>query len=135
MLHTLASYKQHVRCHAGATIFLPLQPSRALAVNNSMIRISLKHLVSYEGMGVAIVRCFLGCSCAQVLIDAAWDGRHSEHRSHNWMRRNVSAHLVYSFLARVEDSEKECIVALTVAQKTSSLAHRFVLKDVAIQLA
>lgn len=86
----------------------------------SVVTVNIEHLVSYESMGIATVRCVGGCSCATQRIDA--------HRTD--AHRNVSVFLQHSFELR--GTSDKCGLQLQVLPETSSGGYKFKVRTVTL---
>ena len=85
------------------------------ASEDSIAKVQLSHLVSYEHMGQAQVSCVSGCECEGMLVDAH-DGRFQQS-------------ITQSATLLVTMSE-ECVIKLVVMHETSSGGHKFKLQHV-----
>ena len=106
----------------GAQLYLPLDVSFAAASTASLLNIRLLHLTSYEGMGIAYLRCVAGCQCPMVRIDAhnvAKDGR-----------RNESTFKEFSFQATTFPQSQGCLLGLHLSAESSSGGHKFKVRSV-----
>ena len=95
----------------------------ATSSSDALVTASIEHLVSYEGMGAAAVRCVGGCSCDEQRIDAHRVDAH----------RNVSVYLQHTFTLR--GASAECGLQLQVLQRTSSGAHKFKVRTITLSAA
>ena len=111
----------------GATLLFPVDSRYSGGTSapagtpvSSVVRASIEHLVSYESMGVASVRCGGGCSCDVQRIDA--------HRTD--AHRNVSVFLQHTF--DVRGASPRCELQLQVLAETSSGGHKFKVRTVTL---
>ena len=118
-----------------ATAFLEIDVSFAMraahAAHTGAAAIDLKllHLTSYEGMGVARVRCAGACACDLQRIDA--------HRTS--ATRNVSVFVEHVIRARAGtdaarrmDESSTCVLVVWVTNETSSGAHKFKIRQLTV---
>ena len=87
------------------------------------VTILIEHMVSYEGMGVAAVRCGSGCVCEEQRIDA--------HRAGEV--RDVSVFRRHSFAAHALASGAPCELRFEVLAATSSGGHKFKVRGLTIR--
>ena len=87
------------------------------------VTILIEHMVSYEGMGVASVRCGSGCVCEEQRIDA--------HRAGEV--RDVSVFRRHSFAAHALASGAPCELRFEVLAATSSGGHKFKVRGLTIR--
>ena len=90
--------------------------------SSSSVVVRIEHLVSYENMGVATVRCVGKCVCELQRIDA--------HRTD--AHRNVSVFLQHSFALRGSYDAADCALQLQVQPETSSGGHKFKVRTVTL---
>ena len=96
----------------------------AIARNASRLTVHIEHLTSYEGMGVAAIRCVGGCTCPTQRVDAHKTDAH----------RNVSVFLQHSF-ELAAGLGGECALQLQILPDTSSGAHKFKVRTVTLSSA
>ena len=103
----------------GSTALLRLASPLPLARQQQPSRgtLSIVHLSSYSGMGIATVQCVRGCECATLEIDAHRGGRLDR------LRRHVS--IWQTIQHEVQLMARACMVAVVVLNRTSSGAHKF----------
>jgi len=116
----------------GATIHFPIDVrmprvgnGAALGRNASKLMVHIEHLTSYEGMGVAAIRCVGSCSCPVQTVDATKRDAH----------RNVSVFLQHSFELYAGEAASECALQLQILPQTSSGAHKFKVRTVTLSTA
>jgi len=114
----------------GATLVFPIDSRMGPAANGAAapsspasVRVSIEHLVSYEHMGIAAVRCNGGCTCDVQRINA--------HRTD--AHRNVSVFLQHSF--DLHGASSECKLQIQVLDETSSDGHKFKVRTVTLSAA
>lgn len=125
-----ASHKQSpgvVALVPGAQLYLPLDAPFARGTTGSVVLISLLHLRSYEGMGVAHLRCVAGCWCSEHRIDA--------HRPARPSMRNESVFKEFSFKADFERGDTKCLLSLRLSAETSSGGHKFKVRSLTARQA
>ena len=81
----------------------------------TQVSVGLVHLVSYEHMGMAAVRCVAGCECEPQVIDA-----------HQRDGRRASVFVPHEFNATMTSS---CSLEVRVLERTSSGEHKFKLVE------
>lgn len=111
-----------VAVRPGAQLYLPLDVSFAASITGSSFVVSMLHLTSFEGMGVAYLSCLAGCECAQQRIDA--------HRVAKDGRRNESTYKEFSFKVTTQLRSQSCLLALHLSRETSSGAHKFKVRSI-----
>ena len=82
--------------------------------------LTITHLSSYEGMGIARATCVSGCSCAPIELDG--------HRGTERQPRYVSIWEDREIALEMMDSSATCVVALEVLGTTRSGANKFKVK-------
>ena len=111
-----------VALQPGAQLYLPLDVSFAGANAGTSIAVSLLHLTSFEGMGMAYVSCLAGCECSQERINA--------HRVAKAGQRNESTYKEFSFTITTQRQSQSCLLALRLSSETSSGAHKFKVRSI-----
>ena len=102
----------------GATLFLPLDVAFAASEKETELHVELLHLRSYEGMGIADVRCLAGCRCDAQRIDA--------HAAPTAGKRNESVFKLHGWRAwALARSQASCLLALRLSDDTSSGSFKF----------
>lgn len=96
---------------------------------SSVVKVRIEHLVSYEHMGIATVRCVGSCACDAHSIDAHRVDAH----------RNVSVFLQYAFDLRYGDAPSTeraaggaCALQMQILPQTSSGGHKFKVRTVTV---
>ena len=111
----------------GAQLYLPLDVSLAGASTGRTLVIALLHLRSYEGMGIAILRCVAGCSCPSHRIDA--------HEPPEPAKRNESVYGEYDFRVQVAEQSYGCLLALRLDEESSSGGFKFKVRSITARAA
>jgi len=79
------------------------------------VTVGLVHLVSYEHMGRASVRCVAGCECADQIIDA-------HQKLDETTERRASVYLVHDMNVTMQSF---CSLEVRVLKRSSSGEHKF----------
>ena len=106
----------------GTTTAPAASAAAAAAASVPSVVVRIEHLVSYEHMGIATVRCVGRCACDVQRIDA--------HRTD--AHRNVSVFLQHAFPLRGSYEAAECALQLQVLPETSSGGHKFKVRTVTL---
>lgn len=85
-----------------------------------VVKASIEHLTSYEGMGRAMIRCVDGCACEPQTIDAHRVDAH----------RNVSVYLQHTFT--IAGGSPTCGVQLQVLNESSSGGFKFKVRTITL---
>ena len=101
----------------GATLYLPLDVAFAASTNQTALEVELLHLTSYEGMGIADVRCLAGCRCDAQRIDA--------HVPQAPGKRNESVFSPYQWRAWTLGDSRSCLLLARLSDDTSSGGFKF----------
>ena len=92
----------------------------------SRAELTLTYLTSYEGMGIASVRCTDGCVCEPLTIDA--------HRGIEEKQQMVSIYKTESLQVQL-DQMRRCVLELTSLEKTRSGGFKFKLSELSLLAA
>ena len=95
----------------GATLHFDVEA--AVAQNRSSVTAHLSYLTSYQGMGMAILRCFGGCKCHDRVIDA-----------HDIISDRDSVFQVAAVALNLRRHAR-CAMQLQLLNQTSSGGHKF----------
>jgi len=80
--------------------------------------LSLRYLVSYEGMGVAEISCLRGCHCRRTRLNAARNSSRTSLWEVWWQRVRIES-------LPGPAGNVHCLVAIEVLRETSSGGHKF----------
>ena len=107
----------HVGSAAEARDALVLQNNTG-GVELLRAELSLRYLVSYEGMGVAEISCLRGCYCRRTRLDAARNSSRTSLWEPWWQRVRIES-------LPGPAGNVHCLVAIEVLRETSSGGHKF----------
>ena len=113
----------------GAQLWMPLDIALSRAAGSTFM-VALLILRSYEGMGIANVRCVSGCSCASHRIDG-----HRTGEMYDPPQRNESTYKEVNFAIDLHEGSAGCLLALRVSEETSSGGHKFKIRSITARQA